>query len=72
MGCDTYLFLSFDTVKDRTLPNLIFMLFLMSLSYFFSVYWSFLVYHSSIPGKSVACGVASNASNYGLCIFFSP
>jgi hypothetical protein len=35
LGCDTYLFLSFDSMKDRTLPNLIFMLFLMSLPYFY-------------------------------------
>jgi heme/copper-type cytochrome/quinol oxidase subunit 4 len=54
MGCDTYLFLSFDSEKDWTLPNLLFMLFLMSLSNFISLLLSLWVYHSSIPGKCVA------------------
>jgi hypothetical protein len=69
MDCDTYLFLSFDSEKDRTLPNLMFMLFLMSLSYFISVYYSFWVYHSSYL-EGVLPGVAIIASNYGLCISF--
>jgi hypothetical protein len=54
MGYDAHLFLSFDSEKDRTLPNLMFMLFFMSLSYFISVHWSFWVYHSSLPGRCVA------------------
>jgi uncharacterized membrane protein YfcA len=53
-GFDTYLFLSFDTEKDRTIPKVIFMLSLMRPSCFISLYLPFWVCHSSIPGKSEA------------------
>jgi hypothetical protein len=70
MGCDAHLLFSFECEKDRTLPNLMFMLFLIILSYFISLYESFWVYHSSIYLEGVFPGVASNASKYCLCISF--
>jgi hypothetical protein len=55
IGFDTYFFLSFHGEMDRSLlSKFIFMLFLMSLSVFISLYQSFWVYHSSIPEKLVA------------------
>jgi hypothetical protein len=70
MDCDTYLFLSFHSEKDRSLSEFIFMIFLKSLSYFISLYQSFWVYHSSMPGKFLHGAVSNATSNYGLCISF--
>jgi hypothetical protein len=67
MSCDTYLFLSFDTEKDRTLPKVIFMLFIMRPSCVISLNLSFWVYHIALYLESVLPGEAlANVRNLTL------